>query len=216
MQRWAEIENWSNDIYHPAPAELRPNVNKNGLRQGKNIEKSFYPAIRGSRLRKPYSRIEVDAPMQPTGCWTHHRRATGNDRLCTRVKVARVRRLFSNVTSPTPHTPLPCFRTPSPTPRPLSTHSFSTPSPHFPAPTAHFRMPRHQPITVYYHLHMFNSKRVYECSYTCFKFFLCLTCIQIYAHILYIFSYFAFGTWKLGRLCTMRINSKKKNIQHLY
>jgi len=35
MQRSAEIENWTNDIYRAAPSDLRPNVNKNGLRPGK-------------------------------------------------------------------------------------------------------------------------------------------------------------------------------------
>ena len=44
MQRSAAIENWSNDIYRPAPSELRPNVNKNGLRQGKNNRKTFLPS----------------------------------------------------------------------------------------------------------------------------------------------------------------------------
>jgi chitin synthase len=31
MQRSAEIENWSGDIYRPAPSEYRPNVGKDGL-----------------------------------------------------------------------------------------------------------------------------------------------------------------------------------------
>ncbi|EPQ60084.1 hypothetical protein GLOTRDRAFT_108791 [Gloeophyllum trabeum ATCC 11539] len=31
MQRQAEIENWTNDIYRPAPSQYRPNVNKHGL-----------------------------------------------------------------------------------------------------------------------------------------------------------------------------------------
>ena len=44
MQRSAEIENWSNDIYRAAPPELRPNVNKNGLRPGKNNRKTFLPS----------------------------------------------------------------------------------------------------------------------------------------------------------------------------
>ncbi|KAF8807868.1 glycosyltransferase family 2 protein [Phlegmacium glaucopus] len=43
MQRSAEIENWSNDIYRAAPSDLRPNVNKNGLRPGKNNRKTFLP-----------------------------------------------------------------------------------------------------------------------------------------------------------------------------
>lgn len=41
MQRSAEIENWSSDIYRPAPSEYRPNVGKNGLR--KKDRKTFLP-----------------------------------------------------------------------------------------------------------------------------------------------------------------------------
>lgn len=43
MQRSAEIENWSNDIYRPAPSQYRPNVGKNGLRPNKNNRKTFLP-----------------------------------------------------------------------------------------------------------------------------------------------------------------------------
>ncbi|PFH46394.1 glycosyltransferase family 2 protein [Amanita thiersii Skay4041] len=43
MQRSAEIENWSNDIYRAAPSDYRPNVGKNGLRTGKQWRKSFLP-----------------------------------------------------------------------------------------------------------------------------------------------------------------------------
>ncbi|KAG6815827.1 hypothetical protein H0H87_010971 [Tephrocybe sp. NHM501043] len=42
MQRSAEIENWSNDIYRPAPSDYRPNVSKNGLGP-KNNRKTFLP-----------------------------------------------------------------------------------------------------------------------------------------------------------------------------
>ncbi|KAG7099987.1 hypothetical protein E1B28_001780 [Marasmius oreades] len=41
MQRSAEIENWSNNIYTPAPSEYRPNVNKSGLNKPR---KSFLPS----------------------------------------------------------------------------------------------------------------------------------------------------------------------------
>ncbi|KAG6819473.1 hypothetical protein H0H93_011514, partial [Arthromyces matolae] len=41
MQRSAEIENWSNDIYRPAPSEYRPNVGKNGLKEKR---KTFLPS----------------------------------------------------------------------------------------------------------------------------------------------------------------------------
>ncbi|KAF8167592.1 glycosyltransferase family 2 protein [Crassisporium funariophilum] len=44
MERSAEIENWSNDIYRPAPGGFRPNVDKNGLRQGKGNRKTFLPS----------------------------------------------------------------------------------------------------------------------------------------------------------------------------
>ncbi|KAG6917390.1 hypothetical protein DXG01_002769 [Tephrocybe rancida] len=43
MQRSAEIENWSNDIYRPAPSEYRPNVSKNGLGP-KGNRKTFLPS----------------------------------------------------------------------------------------------------------------------------------------------------------------------------
>jgi chitin synthase len=44
MQRSAEIENWTNDIYRPAPSNYRPNVGKNGLRPGKDKRKTFLPS----------------------------------------------------------------------------------------------------------------------------------------------------------------------------
>jgi chitin synthase len=43
MQRSTEIENWSSDIYRPAPSEYRPNVNKNGLHK-KAARKTFLPS----------------------------------------------------------------------------------------------------------------------------------------------------------------------------
>ncbi|KAG6809561.1 hypothetical protein H0H92_015785 [Tricholoma furcatifolium] len=43
MQRAAEIENWTNDIYRPAPSEYRPNVSKNGLGT-KEKRKTFLPS----------------------------------------------------------------------------------------------------------------------------------------------------------------------------
>ncbi|KZT27507.1 glycosyltransferase family 2 protein [Neolentinus lepideus HHB14362 ss-1] len=44
MQRQAEIENWTNDIYRPAPSQYRPNVNKNGLAPKKVGKKGFLPS----------------------------------------------------------------------------------------------------------------------------------------------------------------------------
>ncbi|KAG6885142.1 hypothetical protein C0993_005505 [Termitomyces sp. T159_Od127] len=43
MQRSAEIESWSNDIYRPAPSEYRPNVNKNGIGH-REKRKTFLPS----------------------------------------------------------------------------------------------------------------------------------------------------------------------------
>lgn len=55
MQRSAEIENWSNDIYRAAPSEYRPNVGKNGLRGGKKAflpnTSRFTPAEMASKAR---------------------------------------------------------------------------------------------------------------------------------------------------------------------
>ncbi|KAF8633616.1 hypothetical protein AX15_001401 [Amanita polypyramis BW_CC] len=43
MQRSAEIENWSSDIYRPAPSEYRPNVTKNGVNKGKSLGSKLLP-----------------------------------------------------------------------------------------------------------------------------------------------------------------------------
>ncbi|KAI0082135.1 hypothetical protein K474DRAFT_1703153 [Panus rudis PR-1116 ss-1] len=42
MQRSAEIENWADDIYRPAPSQYRPTVHKNGIQKG--FKKSFLPS----------------------------------------------------------------------------------------------------------------------------------------------------------------------------
>ncbi|KAI0049267.1 glycosyltransferase family 2 protein [Auriscalpium vulgare] len=42
MQRMSEIENWTNDIYRPAPSDYRPNVAKNGLTPNKKDKKSHF------------------------------------------------------------------------------------------------------------------------------------------------------------------------------
>ncbi|RDB19306.1 Chitin synthase 3 [Hypsizygus marmoreus] len=44
MQRSAEIENWTNDIYRPAPSEYRPNVSKTGLSGKAQNRKTFLPS----------------------------------------------------------------------------------------------------------------------------------------------------------------------------
>ncbi|KAK2462847.1 hypothetical protein APHAL10511_005045 [Amanita phalloides] len=54
MQRSAEIENWSSDIYRPAPNEYRPNVSKNGLNKGKTF---------GSKILPRYSRFTPSEPV---------------------------------------------------------------------------------------------------------------------------------------------------------
>ncbi|KAI0814846.1 chitin synthase-domain-containing protein [Irpex lacteus] len=41
MRRAAEIENWTDDIYRPAPSQYRPNVHKNGVQKG---IRSFLPS----------------------------------------------------------------------------------------------------------------------------------------------------------------------------
>ncbi|OBZ68586.1 Chitin synthase 5 [Grifola frondosa] len=43
MRRAAEIENWTDDIYRPAPSEYRPNVQKNGLYKGAK-RSTFFPS----------------------------------------------------------------------------------------------------------------------------------------------------------------------------
>ena len=43
MQRMAAIENWSDDIYRPAPSQYRPNVSKNGYTQKKDKKGHFLP-----------------------------------------------------------------------------------------------------------------------------------------------------------------------------
>ncbi|KAH9050558.1 glycosyltransferase family 2 protein [Lactarius hengduanensis] len=43
IQRMAEIENWTNDIYRPAPSQYRPNVSKNGSTPHKKEKKSILP-----------------------------------------------------------------------------------------------------------------------------------------------------------------------------
>uniref|UniRef100_A0A0W0FKT0 chitin synthase n=1 Tax=Moniliophthora roreri TaxID=221103 RepID=A0A0W0FKT0_MONRR len=44
MQRSAEIENWTNDIYRPAPSQYRPNVSKGGMKFSNKPKKSFLPS----------------------------------------------------------------------------------------------------------------------------------------------------------------------------
>ncbi|KAH7915734.1 glycosyltransferase family 2 protein [Hygrophoropsis aurantiaca] len=75
MQRSAEIEAWSNDIYRPAPSEYRPNVSKNGLRNGKlNKKSNFFPStsrftpqdtgMKGASPRPATAYGMVDAPYK--------------------------------------------------------------------------------------------------------------------------------------------------------
>lgn len=45
MQRMAEIENWTNDIYRPAPSQYRPNVSKNGSTPHKKEKKGILPRL---------------------------------------------------------------------------------------------------------------------------------------------------------------------------
>ena len=63
MQRAAEIENWTDNIYSAAPGQYRPNVHKNGLNKGiKGILPShsrFTPAdMKGGRPSTAYGMLE--------------------------------------------------------------------------------------------------------------------------------------------------------------
>src|SRR5262245_22279266 len=74
MQRSAEIEAWSNDIYRPAPSQYRPTVNKTGLSAAAkaNNRKTFLPShsrfTPSDRPATTYSMLEV-----PT---TYNKRST--------------------------------------------------------------------------------------------------------------------------------------------
>jgi chitin synthase len=66
MLRSAQIEDWSNDIYRPAPSEYRPNVSKNGLRQGKTVKKGgFLPST--SRFTPQENMPKGASPRPATG-----------------------------------------------------------------------------------------------------------------------------------------------------
>lgn len=78
MQRAAEIENWTDDIYRPAPSRYRPNVGKNGLAPGKNEKrKTFFP--RHSRFT-PLDAVPKGGGARPTTMYgtvdTAYKRAT--------------------------------------------------------------------------------------------------------------------------------------------
>ena len=75
MQRSTEIENWTNDIYRPAPSSYRPNVGKNGLRGNRKTflpsHSRFTPAenvLKGASPRPPtaYGVIDSTAYKRPT------------------------------------------------------------------------------------------------------------------------------------------------------
>ena len=78
-QRMLEIENWTNDIYKPAPAEYRPNVHKNGVAKGAKrrtflpstsrftpAETSVKPGVLGSRTSAAYGILEP-VPYKKSG-----------------------------------------------------------------------------------------------------------------------------------------------------
>jgi len=64
MLRSAEIENWSNDIYRPAPSQYRPNVGKNGLKSGKANRKTLLP--NHSRFTPSETMLKASAPRPTT------------------------------------------------------------------------------------------------------------------------------------------------------
>jgi len=63
MQRSAEIENWTNDIYRAAPSNYRPNVGKNGLRT-RDKRKTFLPNT--SRFTPAENLLKGANPARPT------------------------------------------------------------------------------------------------------------------------------------------------------
>jgi chitin synthase len=64
MLRSAEIENWTNDIYRPAPSQYRPNVGKNGLKPGKGQKKTLLP--KHSRFTPSENMLKANAPRPIT------------------------------------------------------------------------------------------------------------------------------------------------------
>ncbi|KAL4068959.1 glycosyltransferase family 2 protein [Scleroderma yunnanense] len=66
MARSQQIEDWTNDIYRPAPSEYRPNVSKNGLRFGKGGKRNtFLPSI--SRFTPQENALKGPNPRPSTG-----------------------------------------------------------------------------------------------------------------------------------------------------
>jgi chitin synthase len=64
MQRSAEIENWSGDIYRPAPSEYRPNVGKDGLHgKGQGVKGQ---AGKGQQKGKPFLPKQSRFTQRPT------------------------------------------------------------------------------------------------------------------------------------------------------
>ncbi|TFY65902.1 hypothetical protein EVG20_g5185 [Dentipellis fragilis] len=67
MQRMAEIENWTNDIYRPAPSSYRPNVAKNGLTPSKKEKKNAGFLPRQSRFTPSANIMKESGPgARPT------------------------------------------------------------------------------------------------------------------------------------------------------
>lgn len=90
MHRSQEIEDWSNDIYRPAPSEYRPNVSKNGLRFGKGGKRNtFLPsisrftpqesALKGPNPRPSASAGMLDLPHKRGTVYSNSRRGTPPD-----------------------------------------------------------------------------------------------------------------------------------------
>lgn len=64
MARSEQIENWTNDIYRPAPSEYRPNVTKGGLKINKP-RKSFLPST--SRFTPSDNLLKTNRPSTAYG-----------------------------------------------------------------------------------------------------------------------------------------------------
>ena len=74
MQRSAEIENWTRDIYSAAPSDYRPNVSKNGLRMKKTDKRTFLPSI--SRFT-PSENVPKGNGQRPTTMYSGTESGTG-------------------------------------------------------------------------------------------------------------------------------------------
>ena len=81
MQRSAEIENWSSNIYRPAPSQYRPNVGKDGLRKKEN-RKTFFL---GSHPQRLSLKDQMDDQQQHMACSIPRLMPIGSAQPCMRL-----------------------------------------------------------------------------------------------------------------------------------